>query len=110
MPFRAMKIGNLKQIRKPEAYKRFCRLEPVVICAANLRPGPPWSPEYRLGPDQIRELIADADRYGPAGICPSGQLWKGDVFATAWDCLMNSVAAYMLDSERGQYPRFYVEV
>jgi hypothetical protein len=109
MSFRAMRFGSLRQIRKPEAYKRFCTLQPIVVCPCNLRPGAPWYPEARIGPDSIRDRIETADWYGPAGITPNDQIWKGNVFDTAWQCFLNSVGAYMLGPEMGQYPTFWID-
>ncbi len=108
MSFRAMKFGSLRQIRKPDAFQRFQKLQPIVICASNMRPGAPWNPEYHMGCNSILQWVENADSYGPSGYASGSSLWKGDVFTTAWEMMLNNFCAYM-SPEEGRYPCFYVD-
>ena len=107
MGFRAMTFETLKQIRKPEAFKRFKAGKPIMIAGNNQNPIG-MMPGYILGEDSIEEWKLDADRYGPNGILPNSDLWEGDRDKTAW-CFMIRNFLHYLDRELGYYPVYYVD-
>ncbi len=108
MSFRAMKFGSLRQVRKPEAFKRFQALQPIMVCASNMRPIGMIYQGAWIGRNSILQWVENADSYGPSGYASGSSLWKGDVFTTAWEMMLNNFCAYM-SPEEGRYPCFYVD-
>lgn len=107
MSFRAMQIGSLKQIRKPEAFQRFKEGKPIVIAGNNQNPVGIMG-GHTLNEKSIEEWKHQAGCYGPDDIRPNEQLWKGDRDTTAWELMMNNFMFY-LEPELGRYAVYYVD-